>query len=121
MCGQHPRKSALRRIAPLATVLALLGPAAAHAAPPTPDAAPSAAAAQSPRPDPQPAQPAHHVMPRVIPRRVVAAVEPVQAVPSTPTPVVPKPKPRHVVPKPRHTDPVRVVNVVPLRVDVHRG
>jgi hypothetical protein len=25
------------------------------------------------------------------------------------------------VPKPRHTDPVRVVNVVPLRVDVHRG
>jgi hypothetical protein len=122
MGGQHPVNWALRLIAPLVAVLATVGPAGiAHAAP-GPDAAPTGSTL-SPDPVPQPTKvaPAKHAVGRVPPRVIVpvtaATIRPLAAA-----------KPAHPVrhakvakPARRHTSPPRIVDVVPLRVDVHRG
>lgn len=121
MSGQHPVKSSMHRMAPLATVLVLLGPGAALAAPPAPDAAPGSSALS---PDPVPAA-QHRIAPTVptaAPRRSVQVVEPVLSQ-ATPPPLQPihKPPPSKAHPQKRRATPIRVVDVVPLRVDVHRG
>jgi hypothetical protein len=110
----------MHRMAPLATVLVLLGPGAALAASPAPDAAPGSGALS---PDPVPA--AQHRAASAVhaaPRRSVQVVEPVMSQ-STPPPLQPvhKSLPPKAHPQKRHATPVRVVDVVPLRVDVHRG
>jgi hypothetical protein len=121
--GQRSNLS-LRHIAPLAAVLATLGPGAAQAASLSPDVPPPG---PSLTPDPVPA--AHHATVtrrspsvRVAPRRLVAVAAPS---PGSST-AVSAPAPRAQVERGtnqhvRHDPPVRVVDVVPLRVDVHRG
>jgi hypothetical protein len=113
----------LRHIAPLAAVLATLGPGAAQAASLSPDVPPPG---PSLTPDPVPA--AHHAtvtrpVVRAAPRRLVAVAAPSPRSSFS----APAPAPGRAQVKPRtnqhvrHDPPVRVVDVVPLRVDVHRG
>jgi len=123
-------------MAPLAAVLVLAGPGAAYAASPAPDASPNTAVLA---PDPIPIPPrAVQASPRpVLKHAVPAATRPPRfvAVVRTPTvetvtqPPAPTPKrrvqpPKHVVKHPtpaRHDTSVPIVDVIPLRVDVHRG
>jgi len=113
-------KVSLRRFAPLVAVLVLLGPAPARAASPAPDAAPTVAGL-APDPVPRTAPPATgHAARPAAPREIAAVSRPVlpavEQPKEAPLPVV-KPKPK---PRPQHPHPVRIVDVVPLRVDVHR-
>ena len=121
MSGQHPVKSSMHSMAPLATVLVLLGPGAALAASPAPDAPPAGSSTAALSPDPVPTAPARLAPTRPAPRRSVQVVEPVLSQ-ATPPPLSAVRK--AVPPKPRakkHAPAVHIVDVVPLRVDVHRG
>jgi hypothetical protein len=112
----------MQRMAPLATVLVLLGPGTALAASPAPDAAPAGADAGALSPDPVPTVPTRVAPTRPAPRRSVQVVDPLlsQATPP-PLSAVRKPAPAKPRAKKHHATPVRIVDVVPLRVDVHRG
>ena len=122
MSGQHPVKSSMHRMAPLATVLVLLGPGAALAASPAPDAPPAGARTAALSPDPVPTAPTRIAPTRPAPRRSVQVVDPLlsQATPP-PLSAVRKPAPAKPRAKKQHATPARIVDVVPLRVDVHRG
>jgi hypothetical protein len=126
MGGQHPLNSALRRIAPLVAVLVTVGPGAASAASPAPDAPPPGVTlGPDPVPRTTPTRAVSHVATAPARRVVEVATTPVQppatvATPPSATKAAPTP-PRRAAP-PRHDSPVpAIVDVVPLRVDVHRG
>jgi hypothetical protein len=108
---------ALRHIAPLTAALVLFGPGVARAAAPSPDAAPAVSPDPVPKPAPRVVKPVVHV---IAPRRFVEiASPPAPAVPvRTARPVKKPARPQHRTPL---AHPVRVVDVFPLRVDVHRG
>ncbi len=123
MSGQHPMNSALRRIAPLVAVLVAVGPVGAAQAAPGPDAAPPGAALV-PDPVPQTAKPtpAKRAVARVAPRVIASVVAPP---PPRPAASVKPARPTRRTPvvrrKPHRDPPPAIVDVVPLRVDVHRG
>ena len=132
------RTNWLRRVLPpLVAVLSLLGPTTAFAAGPTPEQPPSSAggSGRSLAPDPaptagRPAAHAHvqrHVAVKSVP---VATAHPTVVTPSsTVTPVTEmsapsratpaRPHPAHAVPPRTHPAPVRIVDVMPLTVDLH--
>jgi hypothetical protein len=120
--GQHPMNSALRRIAPLVAVLVVVGPVGVAQAEPGPDAAPPGATL-APDPVPQTTRhtPTKHVVARVAPRVIASVVAP----PARPEASVKPTRPTRQAPvvkrKPRHDPPPAVVDVIPLRVDVHAG
>jgi hypothetical protein len=121
MSGQRSNLS-LRRVAPLAAVLATIGPGAAQAASLSPDVPPPG---PSLTPDPVPA--VHRPPPvkrpaAVAPRRFVAVAQaPRSHATVARSPAVLAPVVRRRPSPPRKEPLVRVVDVFPLRVDVHRG
>jgi hypothetical protein len=141
MRGPGPTSSLRRLLPPLIAVLGCLGPATALAASPAPSApAPDRASGGRLAPDPAPA--AVHTAARVQVQRHVAVksapvvnAQPTLVTPrvtvtpvtemSAPSRATPKrPRPAHVVPRTRpvsrtHPAPVRIVDVMPLSVDLH--